>query len=119
MQVKDNRYNNAISALTYGFNCLVLEPNHNRLHDCILSIHEEYINILHLIISKKVSYLLKLHEIYNITDNEFSTEIKLKNYGISKPLNTQVIIWFYTRSRWIVLLLRFKPNSKDRASEWA
>jgi hypothetical protein len=38
-QLADNRYNNAISALTYGFNCLVLDTRNNRLHDCILSIH--------------------------------------------------------------------------------
>lgn len=59
--LSDNRYNLAISALTYGLNCLVLDPRNNKLHDCILSIHEEYINILHIIIGEKVSYLLKLH----------------------------------------------------------
>lgn len=80
--LEDNRYNLAISALTYGFNCLVLDPRTNKLYNCILSIHEEYINILHLIIAEKVSYLLKLHEIYNITDSEFATETKLKDYGI-------------------------------------
>jgi hypothetical protein len=78
----DNRYNQALSAITYGLHCLVLDPRTNRLHDCILSVHEEYINILHLIVSAKASYLLKLHEIYNITDNEFSTESILKDYGI-------------------------------------
>lgn len=36
----DDRYNMAISALTYGFNCLVLDPRSNKLHNCILSIHE-------------------------------------------------------------------------------
>jgi len=72
-QLTDNRYNRAINAFTYGFNCLVLDPEHNQLHDCILSIHEVYVNILHAIIGKKISFLLKLHEIYNISDNEFST----------------------------------------------
>ena len=61
MSLSDGRNNNAISALTYGFNCLVLDPRHNRLHDCILSIHEAYINIVHVIIARRVSYLLKLH----------------------------------------------------------
>ena len=79
----NSHFNTAISALTYGFGCLVLDPRHNRLHDCILSIHEAYMNILHVIIARKVSYLLKLHEIYNVTDNEFSTANKLKEYGIS------------------------------------
>lgn len=68
----DNRYNNAISALTYGFNCLIWDSRTEKLYDCILSIHEGYINILHIIIAKKYSYLLKLNEIYNITDTEFS-----------------------------------------------
>jgi hypothetical protein len=47
----DTRYNKAISALTYGLHCLVMDPRTSHLHDCILTIHEEYINILHLIIS--------------------------------------------------------------------
>lgn len=37
--LQDNRYNNAISAFTYGFNCLVLDSRTNKLYDCILSIH--------------------------------------------------------------------------------
>lgn len=95
----------------------MLEPNNNRLHDCIVSVHEEYINILHLIISKKVSYLLKLHEIYNITDNEFSTESKLKSFGISISFSTQATILSCTRSHWIVLLLPLRRSSKDKLSE--
>lgn len=78
----DNRYNAAISALTYGFNCLIWDPRSKQLYDCILSIHEDYINILHIIIARKVSYLLKLHEIYNITDSEFSTESQLREFSI-------------------------------------
>jgi hypothetical protein len=81
----DNRFSNAISALTYGFNCLIWDSRSKQLYDCILSIHEEYINILHIIIAKKVSYLLKLHEIYNITDSEYSIESKLKEFNISTP----------------------------------
>ena len=84
VEVRDNRYNIAVSAITYGLHCLVFDARTNRLYNCILSIHEEYINILHLIINEQASYLLKLHEIYNITDNEYTTESKLKEHGISK-----------------------------------
>jgi hypothetical protein len=84
----DCRYNTAISALTYGFNCLIWDGRSKQLYDCILSIHEEYINILHIIIARKVSYLLKLHEIYNITDSEYSTESQLREFGICTPLHT-------------------------------
>lgn len=60
-QLVDSRYNNALSALTYGFNCLIYDSKGGKLYDCILSIHESYINILHIIIGRRVSYLLKLH----------------------------------------------------------
>jgi hypothetical protein len=68
-KLTDSRYNSAISALTYGFNCLIWDNRGRKLYNCILSIHLSYINILHIIIAGKVSYLLKLHEIYNIADS--------------------------------------------------
>ena len=79
----DNSINNSISALTYGFHCLVYHKSKNELYDCILSIHEDYVNILHLIIGSKASIIIKLNEIYNITDNEYSTEISLKPFKLS------------------------------------
>lgn len=89
LKLIDSRFNRAISALTYGFNCLIWDARTKQLYECILSIHEDYINILHLIIARKVSYLLKLHEIYNISDSEFSTETHLRQFGICTPPHTQ------------------------------
>jgi hypothetical protein len=66
--MSESRFNLAISALTYGFDCLVMGKD-GQLYECVLSIHESYINILHLLIGKKASYLLKLHEIYNISES--------------------------------------------------
>jgi hypothetical protein len=85
----DSRFSNAISALTYGLSCLIWDAQGRQLYECVLSIHETYINILHIIIAGKVSYLLKLHEIYNITDSEFSTESQLKEFAVSNPSSTQ------------------------------
>lgn len=112
----DNRYNNALSGLTYGFNCLVYYSKGNQLYDCILSIHEEYINILHIIIAKKISYLLKLHEIYNITDNEYSTESKLKDFNIRNPPHTQNTTSYSTPSHSTASPSPSRPTSKSSSS---
>jgi hypothetical protein len=108
----DTRFNSAISALTYGVSCLVWEGQRKQLFDCILSVHESYVNILHMIIGRKASYLLKLHEIYNITDSEYSTEASLKEAGISRLLSTKVIISFCILSLWTLLHLRLEPRTK-------
>lgn len=102
-KVIDNRYSNAISALTYGFNCLIWDSRGKQLYDCILSIHEGYVNILHIIIAKKVSYLLKLNEIYNITDSEYSIELKLKEFNICTSNIMQITISYCIHNPWIPL----------------
>lgn len=108
----DSRYSNAISALTYGLSCLIWDPQSRQLYDCILSIHETYINILHIIIAGRVSYLLKLHEIYNITDSEFSTESQLKEFSISNSSPMQATTSFSIHRPWIPL-----PSPAERISK--
>lgn len=35
----DSRFNNAISALTYGLSCLIWDARGRQLYECVLSIH--------------------------------------------------------------------------------
>ena len=53
--------NGAVSALTYGLGCWVWAGPRSGLWECVVSIHEEYVNILHVLVAGRVSYLLKLH----------------------------------------------------------
>ena len=39
-----------ISCLTYGVSCYYFDRESQKLLRCVLSIHEEYINILHVIV---------------------------------------------------------------------
>ena len=112
VQVRDNRYNIAISAITYGLHCFVLDPKSNKLYSCILTIHEEYINILHLIINEQASYLLKLHQIYNITDNQYTTESKLKEHDVRTNDHIQITILFSIRSHLIALPLPLRLRGR-------
>lgn len=51
-----------------------------------MMIHEEYINILHIIINRSISYLLKLNDVKSITDSDTFVASKLHSLDINNEL---------------------------------
>ena len=73
----------SISCLTYGISCLYFDRGSGRLISCLISIHEEFINILHVIVEGKLSILFELQNIVSISDKDIfvrNTLLELK-YG--------------------------------------
>lgn len=69
----------AINCLTYGVTCLYYDRVTEKLYKCLLSVHEQYINILHVIIDSQASFLFELQNIDSISDRDIAMAKKLKD----------------------------------------
>lgn len=80
----NSQLNTAINCITFGISCLYFDRIENKMRTCLMSIHEEYINIIHVIIEGKVSYLFELQNVKNISNRDIYIRQTLKsmNYGI-------------------------------------
>lgn len=95
-----SQLNTSISCLTYGINCLFFDRQSNKLRSCLLSIHEEYINIIHVIVEEKASFLFELQNVKNISDKDIYIKQTLKTLGYGMiPLIYSRIFHHYLHQR--------------------
>lgn len=91
----------AINCLIYGIHCFYFDRIDNKLYQCLLTIHEEYINIIHIIIQSKSSFLFQLQHVQSISNKDIFVRQTLKNLNLCTFCLTQSISLLY-----ILALLR-------------
>lgn len=70
----------------------------NIVRPCLISIHEEYINIAHIIIEEKASFLFYLEQVKSISDKDIFIRQTLKKMNFGKVQFTQNIFSSFTQA---------------------
>lgn len=73
----------AMNCLTYGVRCLYFNKVTGDLWECIMHIHDEFINVLQVIFNKSSTQLIKLNEIQYIADTDIALTTRFVKFGIS------------------------------------
>lgn len=78
----------AINCITYGVKCLYYQKVEGMLGECIVHIHDEFINVLQVIFNRNTTQLIRLNEIQNIADTDIALSTKFSRFGISTHQKT-------------------------------
>jgi|JI6StandDraft_1071083.scaffolds.fasta_scaffold10906_6 hypothetical protein len=73
----------AMNCLTYGVKCLYYNKLNGEIWECIMHIHDEFINVLQVIFNKTSTQLIKLNEIQSIADTDIALTTRLAKFNIS------------------------------------
>lgn len=103
----------AINCLIYGIHCFYFDRIDNKLYQCLLTIHEEYINIIHIIIQSKSSFLFQLQHVQSISNKDIFVRQTLKNLNLCTFCLTQSISLLYIRA--LLRALCWLCNQKIRS----
>lgn len=83
---KNSQLYKALNCLTYGVKCLYYDKTEGMLGECILHIHDEFINVLQVIFNKNLTQLIRLNEIQNIADTDIALSTRFAKFNISNAV---------------------------------